>query len=353
VAVGRKQRYTAIGNYDDESAIDITDRVLWTSSDESIATVLGGAREGRVEGVAPGSVTISAALDGVTGNATLLVTPAVAVSLDVAPDTAIIRVDGEKQFTAIAVLSDGSRREVTDEVTWTSQMPGVASESNDADSPGVAHGLSVGTTVVTATLDGTLQDSATLRVIAPVVSVLVAPSSESVSVGSNVYYRATAVLLDATQLDVTSLVEWTSSDPDVAAISNAGTHGRATALAEGSTTIRATLLGTTGSFPATLSGASDLAVAGACDGTPDSVFIASDLTIRVGDKAQMQLSGAFPGGCTQDLTEDSATVWDSTDNDVFTIDHKTGIVTGIGPGAAQAEVRHKGETDSATVMVLP
>jgi uncharacterized protein YjdB len=67
----------------------------------------------------------------------------------------------------------------------------------------------------------------------------------------------------------------------------------------------------------------------------------------------MRVTGVFPDGCMQDLTEDSATVWDSSDNNVFTIRNKNGVVTGIGPGVAQANVKHRRSNDTATVTVLP
>jgi hypothetical protein len=79
----------------------------------------------------------------------------------------------------------------------------------------------------------------------------------------------------------------------------------------------------------------------------------SDLTIRVGEKAQMQLTGVFSDGCMQDLTDEPATVWDSDDADVFTIGNKSGVVTGVGPGTAQAEIKYQSERDTATVTVLP
>jgi len=347
---GRTQRYTAIGNYDDESAIDLTDRVLWSSSDEGVAAILAGFREGRVEGIAAGTATISASLEGVLGSATLVVTPAVAVSLEVAPVSARIRVDDEQAFIAVALFSDGSRREVTDDVTWTSSTPSVASVSNQPGEAGVALGLSGGTAAIRATLDGTLQDFATLLVVAPIVdAIIVTPANESVSAGSNVFYRATAVLSDTTQLDVTRVVRWTSSQRDVAAISNGRDHGEATALAAGTTTITATL----GFGPIAVTGQTGLTVTATCSGKPDSVFIVSDLVIRVGETAQMQVTGIFPDGCGQDLTHDSATSWDSDDRDVFTIGNKSGVVTGIGPGTAQVDVKHKSRTDTATVTVLP
>lgn len=346
IAAGLTQAFTAIGTYDDERAIDITDRVLWTSDAPAVAAVVGGEPPGRVRGITPGPATISAALDGVTGSSNLTVTAAVVVGLDVAPDGARIRVDDEQRFVAIASLSDGGRRLVTDEATWTSTNTSVASISNRDGSAGIALGRAAGNTTITASYGGTLQASTPLEVLAPVITELViTPANATSRVGSNVYYSASAVLSDSSTLDVTRIVRWTSSEPDVAAIDNGATKGRATALSPGSTTIAAAL--------GAVSAETGLTIADACAGRPDSVFIVSDIELAVGETAQMQVTGVFPNGCTQYLTEESATVWDSTDSNVFTIGNKTGIVTGIGPGTADAEVKHRSSTDTAEVTVTP
>ena len=66
----------------------------------------------------------------------------------------------------------------------------------------------------------------------------------------------------------------------------------------------------------------------------------------------MQLMGIYSDGCEQDITYDPATVWDSENTNVFTIGNKTGIVTGIQQGSAQAAVKYRSNTATATVTVV-
>jgi uncharacterized protein YjdB len=179
----------------------------------------------------------------------------------------------------------------------------------------------------------------------PITAIVVTPAASSVTVGSNVYYAATAVLANLTQIDVSELVTWTSSDTKVASISNGNDPGHATALDAGAAQITARL--------GTQTGQASLTVTGTCSGKPDSVFIVNDVTVRVGATVQMQVTGVFPDGCEQDLTDDSATVWKSSDDDVFEIGNKSGRVTGIGVGTATAEVKHRSSVDTATVTVIP
>lgn len=346
IAAGVIQRFTAIGTYDDESTQDITERAFWTSSDESVATIEPGEIQGAARGVAQGLATISATLDGVTGTADLAVTEATVVSVQIGPGDARIRVGQTQPFIAIARLSDGSRREVTTEATWVSSDSAVASVSNDADTAGTALGLAAGSTVIRAWYQAAVSNDATLVVTAaPVTALLVTPQDVTVTAGSPVYYTATAVLGDTTQIEITRLASWESSNTQVATVSNGLNKGLATTLTTGTTTILARLGSQTGQ--------ASLTVTGACKGKEDSIVIVRDITVRVGGTAQLQVVGIFSDGCQQDLTNDSSTVWKSSDDDVFTVGNKTGVVKGIGEGVASVEVKHRGNTDTATVTVVP
>jgi uncharacterized protein YjdB len=57
----------ATGIYSDGSTVDLTAYVRWSTSDDSVATV----SLGRVQGLSAGSVTISAATDGMLGTVDL------------------------------------------------------------------------------------------------------------------------------------------------------------------------------------------------------------------------------------------------------------------------------------------
>jgi len=346
VAAGLTQRFTAIGVYDDESSLDITARARWSSSAESVAKIVAGDAQGLVRGVAPGAVTIRAALEGVTGNAALTVGAAIITSVLVGPADARIEVGETQAFVAIARLSDGSAREITDEVTWVSSNAAAASVSNEAASAGTALGVVAGGTQIRAYYKGTLQGVGTLEVVPPTITlIVVTPAASSVSVGSHVYYTATAILSNATQIDVSKFVTWTSSSDAVASISNGKDHGRATALAGGSITVTAT--------KDNVVGQTSLTVTALCSGKPGSMSIESDVTLRVGATAQLQVTGFYPDGCSQEMTDESATVWRSSNDDVFKVGNKTGLVTGIGVGSALVEIKNRGKVDTATVTVVP
>jgi hypothetical protein len=77
VVVGGHQQLTATGTWDDKSTRDITTNVTWLSSSDATATVSNAAgSRGLFTAVSPGSVTLTAAFQGVTGTLAATVTAA-------------------------------------------------------------------------------------------------------------------------------------------------------------------------------------------------------------------------------------------------------------------------------------
>lgn len=80
IAVGRAQQFTATVQFRDGLTQNRTGTVDWSSSAPAVATI---DFNGRAQGVAPGKVTITAALGGVSGSTLLTVTsmaPAITVA---------------------------------------------------------------------------------------------------------------------------------------------------------------------------------------------------------------------------------------------------------------------------------
>lgn len=64
--VGATVQMTATGTYSDASERNLTSAVAWSSSDESILTMSTGSGGGLLAGIAEGTATVTATLDGVT-----------------------------------------------------------------------------------------------------------------------------------------------------------------------------------------------------------------------------------------------------------------------------------------------
>lgn len=106
----------ATGTYPD-AAVDITDAVSWSSSDSNISV----DSSGNIGALDSGSATVTVSCGGI--EATLPVT----VSVDGAPtaleinngDSLIANVGSEVDLTLDAILSDGSRQDVTADAVWS------------------------------------------------------------------------------------------------------------------------------------------------------------------------------------------------------------------------------------------
>jgi urocanate hydratase len=248
IASGTTQQFTAIGTYADASQQNLTTSVTWSSSNTGVATI---SNAGGSEGLAAGSgvgglVTIAATLGPVQGTASLTVTAATLVSIDVTPLTSSISKGSTQQFTATGTYSDASHQNLTTSVTWSSSNTGVATISNAVGSQGLARGAGVGGPVtITATL-GSVQGTASLAVTAAtLVSIAVTSLKSSIANGTTRQFTATGTYTDASHQNLTAAVTWSSSNTGVATISNAVFfQGLATAVGKGTTTIKAADTGT-------------------------------------------------------------------------------------------------------------
>ncbi|HEY4000800.1 MAG TPA: Ig-like domain-containing protein, partial [Candidatus Xenobia bacterium] len=156
------------------------------------------------------------------------------VALAISPPSPSTAKGTTQSFSVQGVFSDNSTVDLTTQVQWHSSVTGVATIS----AQGVAFGVGVGTTTISATL-GSVSNTAVLTVGPAVATGLdILPVNAVVPLGTLQPYQATGHFSDGTVADVTSLVTWESDDAGVATIS---LSGLATTKAIGSTTIRAVL----------------------------------------------------------------------------------------------------------------
>jgi uncharacterized protein YjdB len=142
--------FTATGTFADGNTQNLTASASWTSSPASVATVSNvPATVGQATGLTSGTAKITALFGGQAGTATLTVTGAALTSLRVSPSATNLEHDDLTQFTALAEFSDGTTRDVTSSVTWTSSNENVAVVTPT----GVATKSVSGMTTVTATLN--------------------------------------------------------------------------------------------------------------------------------------------------------------------------------------------------------
>ncbi|MBF4371134.1 hypothetical protein EAY04_24410, partial [Vibrio anguillarum] len=108
---------------------------------------------GLATGVSAGTITITASGLGMTGSASLEITTAVPVGLQVTPASSMTAVGLTQRFIAKAQMSDGSTYDVTNNpaLSWISSDTDVATISSSQNSGnGVATGVNTGVVMITA-----------------------------------------------------------------------------------------------------------------------------------------------------------------------------------------------------------
>jgi uncharacterized protein YjdB len=241
VPKGKTEPFTATGHFDDGSSQDITSQVLWTSTNSAVASVSNAAgSRGQAKALNTGTSTITATLDGKIGSTVLTVTAAVLESIALTPVSPAVPKGETKQFTARGTFSDNSSQDLTAQVTWASTSTSVASIT----AAGLATAATVGTTEITAS-SGAITGSTVLTVSpAALLSIAVSPANPAITQGLSEAFTATGTYSDNSTQDVTGQVTWATATATVATITSGGL---ATGLAPGTSTIRASLAGVTGS----------------------------------------------------------------------------------------------------------
>ena len=233
LGIGANQQFEAMATYSDGSSSDITSKVTWKSSNPEIANI---SLNGLVTGSAAGTTKITAFTDGTTSSSVSLKVIALS-SIAVVPNSpANIKVGLTQQFTATGTYSDGSMSDITTQVVWTSSNTSTATIS----ATGLVTGLGGGTTNITATQSGITSSSVSLKVIS-LSSIGVTPATPaSLPINATLQFTATGTYSDSSTADISSLVNWTSSNNGIVTISSTGLARR---VAGGTAKIVASLSG--------------------------------------------------------------------------------------------------------------
>jgi hypothetical protein len=338
------QAFTATGTFSDTTTRELTAEVTWASSDITVAQISNAdGSHGVATGLKSGDVTITATLGAVTSTSALTVTAATLASIALTPTDPSVPAGLSQSFTATGTFTDASTRDLTNDVAWGSSNTAVAQISNANGSRGVATGLQKGVTTITATLFG-VSGTTTLTVTdAVLVSLAISPAAISVPAGRSQAFTARGTFSDTSSRDLTGDVTWSSSDTDVAQISNADeSHGEATCVKKGAVTIAAKLGTVTAMVALTVSDAELVSIAIA----PAAASVAVDQT------QAFTATGTFSDTTSHDLTGD--VTWSSSDTAVAQISNaedSPGQATGVTTGEVSIIATLSGITGTATLTV--
>lgn len=242
--------------------------------------------------------------------------------IELTPKDAKISIGYSLIYKATGYFDDNESRDITKYITsWTTSNGTVAGILH-----GKAKGNNPGKTTISANFNG-LSGSASLTVVGDYIPKLqkieVEPSDLTVVLGesTNQIYAAKGYYDNNTFKYLTSGVSWTSKDNSVATIGP--DNGLTNFIGVGETTIKATVGEITGATTLTIKAAPSL----------QKIVITPDkYVIKVGEDLQYHATAYYDTKESEDITQNTAVVWKSSDLKVASIPKHGGKVHGESVG---------------------
>ncbi len=257
-AVGELQNFTATGHYEGGGTLNLTQQVVYVSSDPGVVAAPNTAgNKSRVDMVAPGTATISATyIDPNTqlsvsttdsgDDATITVLGALE-RITLSPVQATRAANQSITYTAIGHFGGGTTKNLTQRVDYASSNPAVATAPNTTGNKSRIETIAPGQVTIAATdpVTGvsttTTADDVSLTVIGALERITLSPIVATRSPGGSQRYTATGHFGGGITQNLTQDLTYASSDPTVATAPNdAGDRSRIDAVAIGAATISAT-----------------------------------------------------------------------------------------------------------------
>lgn len=157
-------------------------------------------------------------------------------TITVTPTTPAVVAGNTLQMIATGSYNDGSTKNISGSVTWTTDDTSIATIS----STGLLTGVSQGKVTITAT-SATISGPTTATIqVAGLQSITLDPPSASISSAGTQAFKATGHLQNGDTPDLSDSVTWNSSDVTVATIDTGGLATALTVTQISTTTITAT-----------------------------------------------------------------------------------------------------------------
>ncbi len=242
------------------------------------------------------------------------------VSIQVTPAYVKVPKATTGEYTALAYYNDGTNKDVSTEVSWTSTDTNIVSFTSSIVNH--AEALNVGTSNIYAILNGIQSNIAKVDVTAATLdSIQLTPVVKTVPKGIHVQYSVVGYYSDKTQYDLTPYATLKSSDLNVAVIQSGGSiPALAQTVGTGQTNITAQYNGKT-------SNSAELNVTAALLSlihiTPENADVPKGTT------GAYTAIAYYDDGTSHDVTKQA--IWNSSDTHIV-----TGISSGDDAGHAEA-----------------
>jgi len=377
--IGSKQQLKAIIKFSSGKPYSVNDKVNWTSSDESIATI---NEEGIMSAVAEGNVTFTATVkddSAIKAVHSMKVISATLKSIQIEKSynpsvpqpisTLDVELGTHEYITTWAIYSDGSRRYVnTDTVYWSEDQQ--KASINFLDSSKV-YGRDLGTDVKISAYYGGKEASILVDVknSGPALQSIIIRngwknandvngSTVTLEVGNTQALVAYGVYDDNVTRDINSKVSWDSSDFEKAAIFdflNSYVYG----ISVGNANITATWQGVSASVTTHVVASTtptldsiEIQKGYQADGKGEVFDVNNSLVLSVGDTQYITAWGNYSNGTKKYINTE--VLWESQNQSIASmpIFQTSSKVTGESEGKTTVTASYNGKVGTATVEVV-
>ncbi|MCA9564227.1 MAG: Ig-like domain-containing protein, partial [Myxococcales bacterium] len=217
VGKGEKVEFRGTAHYSNGYSQALENTGGW---DSTVRAVGSPSSNGNTTAGAIGTTTISLTYRGVTGTTQLTVTDATLQAIKIVPSHLVLPFNLRYRLVCIGSFSDDTERDITDQVTWTSDDLSVATVSNSSGQVGTMTTVEAGICVVTAVHHETaLIYECGISVERKALTSLALDSGPTyLRLDTDRAFKAEGRCADGTVYDLTQAVEWSSSLPTVATI---------------------------------------------------------------------------------------------------------------------------------------
>ncbi len=326
ITAGLTSSFSAKGIYSDGTEQDLSNQVVWSVSDSTIASI--DSETGLLMALQTGSVSAIASKQGLTSSLSISVSAATLTGIAITPSELSLAKGTIEPITVTATFSDNTKLDVGNQVEWTNSNNEIASIESD---PSTVSALMPGSTTLTASLSGQQAELSIDVTDAELVSLTLSPINTSIPLGQSQQYSAQGTFSDGTVQDLTSEVTWLSSNQDKALISNTqSSPGLVDSVELGSTSLTAVLGSIQQNTMLTISNA----VLSSIEIQP------TKQTVAKGTDTQIKALGHFTDGSLIDLT--SQVLWSSSNTssvDVQSSSNGSVLIQNEGSALISAELQ--------------
>ena len=338
IAAGLSQQYTLTAEFSDKSSLDVTKSSDWLSSDPATVSI---DNAGLSTTYWEGKVTITGTYQGMSASATLIVTSAELLNIQVTPTDTKEPLGTEGRFTATAFYTDGYAADMTSSATWSSLDDSIVHITTSGIAGGRASADKVGISVITATFAGKANSTTATVTEAVLESLVISPPSAEVPQGTSYQYRVNGIYSDKTVKDLTNVATWQAAETSIATID---ISGLATGESQGLTSIIAKIanISTAAAIKVTPPALDHLEV------SPNSWQLPLGKTIKLTAYAYNSVDGKT------DISNQADWQVLAAGSNYIHVDNATstgGLISSIAVGNATVEVNYAGLTATAEVDV--